>query len=208
VSKRSWIIVGSAVPVLAFFALMAWASVKSGGNPGGLGVNNEFGQVKVETKAARDFTLELLNGELLNGELLSGSLPNGTTINLAQLQGKVVLLDFWASWCGPCRIEAPTLAQVYREYREKNVEFIGIDIWDGRQDALNHIERFSVPYPNGIDSNGIIAIDYGVKGIPEKIFISREGTVAKKFVGPISAQALRSVLDELLGTRGTAVPTR
>ncbi len=193
-SKRGWILVGSAVPVLAFFALMAWASVKSGGNPGGLGVNDEFGQVNVDTEAARDFTLELLNGELL-----SGPLPNDTTVNLAQLQGKVVLLDFWASWCGPCRAEAATLAQVYLEYREKDVEFIGVDIWDGRQDALNHIERFGVPYPNGIDSSGTIAIDYGVKGIPEKIFISREGVVAKKFVGPISAQALRSVLDELLG---------
>jgi len=198
VSKRGWIIVGSAVPVLAFFALLAWASVKSGGNPGGLGVNNEFGQVTVNTEAARDFTLELL----------SGPLPDDTTVTLAQLRGKVVLLDFWASWCGPCRIEAPTLAQVYQEYREKNVEFIGIDIWDGRQDALNHIERFGVPYPNGIDSNGTIAIDYGVKGIPEKIFISREGIVAKKFVGPISAQALRSVLDELLGAGGAAVPSR
>ena len=198
-SKRSWIIVCSAVPVLAFFGLLAWASVKSGGNPGGLGVNNEFGQVTVKTEAARDFSLELISGESLNG-----SLPNVTTVNLSQLRGKVVLLDFWASWCGPCRQEAPTLAQVYLEYRDKDVEFIGIDIWDRRQDALNHIERFGVPYPNGIDSDGTIAIDYGVKGIPEKIFISREGTVAKKFVGPISAQALRSVLDELLG----AAPSR
>ena len=185
----------SAVPVLAFFGLLAWASVKSGGNPGGLGVNNEFGQVTVKTEAARDFSLELISGELLKSPL-----PNVTTVNLSQLRGKVVLLDFWASWCGPCRQEALTLAQVYQEYREKDVEFIGIDIWDRRQDALNHIERFGVPYPNGIDSDGTIAIDYGVKGIPEKIFISQEGTVAKKFVGPISAQALRSVLDELLGT--------
>ena len=189
---------GSAVPVLAFFALLAWGSFKSGGNPGGLGVNNEFGQVTVKTEAARDFTLELLHGPL----------PGATTVTLAQLRGKVVLLDFWASWCGPCRIEAPTLAQVYLEYREKDVEFIGIDIWDGRQDALNHIERFGVPYPNGIDSSGTIAIDYGVKGIPEKIFISRDGAVAKKFVGPISAQALRSVLDELLGASGEGVPSR
>lgn len=202
-SKRGWILVGSAVPVLAFFALLAWGSFKSGGNPGGLGVNNEFGQVTVKTEAARDFTLDLLNGELLHGPL-----AGDTTVNLAQLRGKVVLLDFWASWCGPCRIEAPTLAQVYQEYREKDVEFIGIDIWDRRQDALNHIERFGVPYPNGIDSSGTIAIDYGVKGIPEKIFISREGTVAKKFVGPISAQALRTVLDELLGASGEGVPSR
>ena len=187
--------------MLAFFALMAWASFKSGGNPGALGVNDEFGQVSVETEAARDFTLELLNGVLLNGPL-----PDDT-VNLAQLRGNVVMLDFWASWCGPCRQEAATLMQVYEEYRGRSVEFIGIDIWDGRQDALNHIERFGVLYPNGIDSKGTIAIDYGVRGIPEKIFISPEGTVAKKFVGPISAEDLRSVLDELLGANAVAVPS-
>ncbi len=194
-SKRGWILLGTVIPILAFIALLAWASFKSGGNPGGLGVNNDFGQVKVEVEAARDFTLELLNGPL----------PDDT-VNLAQLRGKVVMLDFWASWCGPCRIEAPALTQVYQEYHGDDVEFIGIDIWDGRLDAMGHIERFGVLYPNGIDSKGTIAIDYGVKGIPEKIFIGRDGAVAKKFVGPISAQALRSVLDELLGETGEKLP--
>jgi len=195
VSKRGWILLGTVIPILAFIALLAWASFKSGGNPGGLGVNNDFGQVKVEVEAARDFTLELLNGPL----------PDDT-VNLAQLRGKVVMLDFWASWCGPCRIEALALTQVYQEYHGDDVEFIGIDIWDGRLDAMGHIERFGVLYPNGIDSKGTIAIDYGVKGIPEKIFIGRDGAVAKKFVGPISAQALRSVLDELLGETGEKLP--
>ena len=194
-SKRGWILLGTVIPILAFIALLAWASFKSGGNPGGLGVNNDFGQVKVEVEAARDFTLELLNDPL----------PDDT-VNLAQLRGKVVMLDFWASWCGPCRIEAPALTQVYQEYHGDDVEFIGIDIWDGRLDAMGHIERFGVLYPNGIDSKGTIAIDYGVKGIPEKIFIGRDGAVAKKFVGPISAQALRSVLDELLGETGEKLP--
>ena len=194
-SKRGWILLGTVIPILAFIALLAWASFKSGGNPGGLGVNNDFGQVKVEVEAARDFTLELLNDPL----------PDDT-VNLAQLRGKVVMLDFWASWCGPCRIEAPALTQVYQEYHGDDVEFIGIDIWDGRLDAMGHIERFGVLYPNGIDSKGTIAIDYGVKGIPEKIFIGRDGVVAKKFVGPISAQALRSVLDELLGETGEKLP--
>ena len=144
-SKRSWIILGTAIPALAFIALLAWASFKSGGNPGGFGVNDEFGQVEINTGSAHEFELELL----------SSPLPNQATLNLSQLRGKVVLLDFWASWCGPCLQEAATLVQVYQEYRDKDVEFVGIDIWDGRQDALNHIELFDVPYPNGIDSAGM-----------------------------------------------------
>ena len=200
-NKRNWIIVGTAVPVLAFIALLAWASFKSGGNPGGMGVNDDFGQVVVEEEVAWEFTLELLGGPVPSGPLPDESL------SLSELSGKVVLLDFWASWCGPCQQEAPTLTQVYQEYRDKKVEFVGIDIWDGRLDALNHIERFGVLYPNGIDREGTIAINYGVKGIPEKVFIDPEGMVVKKFVGPISAQNLRAVLDELLGVADGISPS-
>ena len=185
-SKRGWILLGTGVPVLALFALLAWASVRSGGNPGGLGVNREFGQVPIDVEIARDFSLELLDGSI---------------ITLSGLQGKVVLLDFWASWCGPCRDEAPVLAQVYREFQGEAVEFVGVNLWDTLQGAINHIEEFSALYPNGIDRSGTIAIDYGVSGIPEKIFIGKDGVVARKFVGPISADNLRAALQELLDVR-------
>ena len=175
--------VGVGVPMLALIALLAWATVRSQGNPGGLGVNDEFGQVDVKEQAARNFSLELVDGE---------------TLELYDLRGKVVLLDFWASWCGPCQQEAPILVEVYGEFQRSEVEFVGIDIWDGSQDALNHLERYGVPYPNGIDSEGIIAIDYGVKGIPEKIFIDQQGVVVRKFVGPINADLLRAELASLL----------
>ena len=118
--------------MLALIALLAWATVRSQGNPGGLGVNDEFGQVDVKEQAARNFSLELVDGE---------------TLELYDLRGKVVLLDFWASWCGPCQQEAPILVEVYGEFQRSDVEFVGIDIWDGSQDALNHLERYGVPYP-------------------------------------------------------------
>ena len=187
-SKRGWIMVGVTVPVLALIALLAWGSVKTGGNPGGLGVNNEFGQVSVTPQAARGFSLELLDG---------------TSTTLEGFRGKVVLLDFWASWCPPCRQEAPILAQVYDEYRGRQVEFVGIDIWDHRDDAVEYVRNFGVPYPNGIDSEGVIAIDYGVKGIPEKFLIDADGALIKKYVGPMRAEALRDALDELLAGSGT-----
>ena len=187
-SKRSWIILGSGIPLLALFALLGWASAKSGGQPGSLGVNTEFGQVAVDAKPAPEFSLELLRGG---------------TVELAALRGKVVMVDFWSSWCPPCRQEAPVLAQVYREYGGRPVEFIGVDIWDRPEDALAYIQQYGIPYPNGVDTDGAILIDYGVTGIPEKIFIDRDGFIARKFVGPMNAVDLRAALDELLAQEPT-----
>ena len=181
--KRGWIFLGSIVPVLAFIAVLVWASVKSGGNPGALGVNNELGEVRSSVDFAREFSLELLNGQ---------------TLTLSELRGKIVMLDFWASWCAPCRQEAPALAKVYREYSRFPVEFVGVGIWDGRGDARRFVSQFDVPYPTGVDGNGTIAIDYGVRGIPEKFFISPNRAILKKFTGPMDEDTLRTILDELL----------
>ena len=179
---------GGGIPILTLIGLLAWASVVTGGNPGGLGTNYEFGQVQVEPEVARGFTLELLDGSILS---------------LSDLRGKIVLLDFWASWCPPCRQEAPDLARVYREYVGQGVEFVGVDIWDHRQDAVDYVAAFAVPYANGVDSKGAIAIDYGVRGIPEKFLINGDGTTVRKFVGPISADTLRAALNDLLAAERT-----
>ena len=184
-SKRGWILLGTALPVMALLSLLGWAVVRSGGNPGSLGVNSVFGRVNVEAKPASDFNLELLNGG---------------TLTLSDLRGKVVLVDFWASWCPPCRQEAQTLAQVYREYADQPVEFIGVDIWDRREDALAYINNYNVPYPNGIDEKGTILINYGVTGIPEKFLIDQNGILRQKLVGPTRADTLRETLDELLAS--------
>ena len=180
--------------MLTLFTLLGWALVKSGGNPGGFGVNNSFGEINVSGEPAREFSLELLDGRILP---------------LSDLRGRVVMLNFWASWCPPCRREAPVLAEVYQEYAGQPVEFIGVDIWDNREGALEFIDRYGVTYPNGIDDKGAILIDYGVTGIPETLFIGCDGVLSKKFVGPINADKLRAVLDELMfngptcGTDGT-----
>ena len=186
-SRRGWVFLLSAIPLAGFLALLGWASLKSGGNPGGMGVNNEFGQVDISSKPAAEFTLTLSAGTL-----------SGTELSLSDLRGKVVLVDFWASWCAPCRQEAPVLSRVYLEYAGKPVEFVGVNIWDRNQDALDFLEAFETTYPNGVDEAGIIAIDYGVRGIPEKFFIDQQGVVRQKFVGPMQADALRAAIDGLL----------
>ncbi len=182
-SKRGWILLASAVPLLALFGLLGWASARSGGSSGSFGVNAEFGQVKVAPELATEFSLEL---------------HDGGSVTLAELRGKVVMVDFWSSWCPPCRHEAPVLADVYREYQDRPVEFVGVAIWDLPLGVQEHLAKYEVPYPNGIDEEGAIAIDYGVRGLPEKFFIDQQGFITKKFVGPMSASDLRQALDELL----------
>ncbi|MCZ6614711.1 MAG: TlpA disulfide reductase family protein [Chloroflexi bacterium] len=181
---RGWGFAITAVPVAALIALMAWALTQSGGNPGGIGVNDEFGEVSITTGPAPPLSLPLVNG---------GS------IDLAELRGKVVMIDFWSSWCPPCIEEAPVLAEVYREYAGQELEFLGVAIWDEADDIDRYIRQFDLSYPNGLDARGAVAINYGVRGIPEKYFIDREGQLVRKFSGPVSAEELRAIIDAMLG---------
>ena len=163
--------------------LFAWGLAKPGQTPGGVAVNTQPGEVEIRSGPARPFELALFDG---------------TALTLEELRGQVVMVDFWASWCPPCRAEAPTLARVYREYQGKGVEFVGVAIWDSAEDAQAYMQQFGVTYPSGLDPKGRMAMDYGVTGIPEKYFISRDGTVVKKFNGPMDEARLKQVLDELL----------
>jgi cytochrome c biogenesis protein CcmG/thiol:disulfide interchange protein DsbE len=181
--RRAVVIAAVGVPVLALLAILAWASITSGPARGGLAVNESFIELNVEAEAAPDFSLQPTDGE---------------EISLVGLRGRVVMLDFWASWCPPCRDEAPALAQVYGEYKEKGVEFIGVNLWDNVGDAEVFLQQEGHRYPNGIDEEGKIAISYGVRGIPEKFFINREGLIVRKFSGPMDVDRLRGILDTML----------
>ncbi len=187
-SGRAVILTSSVVVFAAFLALLGLALFRSGGEPGSLGVNKDFGEVSIEEKPAPDFTLELLQG---------GS------VSLGDLRGRVVLVDFWASWCPPCIEEAPILNSVYEEYRERGVEFLGVCIWDTTKGCEQFLQEFDVAYPSGRDSEGAILVDYGVKGIPEKFFIDAQGRVERKFAGPVRDEdILRNILDEMLADSG------
>ena len=168
-----------AVPSVAIAALLVWGIVQSGGRPGGVIVNNNLGEVPAGDGPAPDFTLLTFAGEELS---------------LADLRGKIVMVDFWASWCPPCRREA----RAYKTFAGPRVEFVGIDVWDTDRDARRYIERYDITYPNGPDPGGRITIDYGVRGIPEKFFIGPDGNMLRKFVGPMTESELTEILDEML----------
>ena len=189
-TRRNLLIALTAVPIAAFFALLVWAVAESGGTPGGFGINDKFGEVSVAGGPAPQFAKETLGGGM---------------IDLSELRGKVVMLDFWSSWCPPCRREAPALAQVYRDYQGANIEFIGVAIWDDPKEVTAHIRKFELSYPNLLDERGEIAIDYGIVGIPEKFFIDAHGNLVRKFVGPTEPELLRKTLDELLAASITQV---
>ena len=183
IGQRGLIIVGAGVPLLALLAVLAWGSFSSGGGPAGAAVNATVAEVSIDTEMAPDFTL---------------AMPDGGEIRLSELRGQVTLLDFWASWCRPCRDEAPALAQAYAEYQERGVEFVGVNLWDDPADARRFLQEQGHQYPNGIDADGKIAISYGVRGIPEKFFINRRGQIVRKFSGPMTLELLRQILDDLL----------
>jgi cytochrome c biogenesis protein CcmG/thiol:disulfide interchange protein DsbE len=187
-SRRSVTLGLSLLILTAFFSLLGWALAHSGGIPGGVGVYKDFGEVSIQERPAPDFTLELLAPDILYED----------TITLSDLKGKLVLVDFWASWCPPCREEAPSLAEVYKEYKDRGVEFIGISIWDRVNDAEHYVQRFGITYHSGLDTRGTILVDYGVRGIPEKFFINPQGQLIAKFIGPSDADGLRETLNQML----------
>jgi thiol-disulfide isomerase/thioredoxin len=182
--RRALLFLLSMFPLLALLLVLAWGQLRTGGNPGGLLEYNNSGEQSIAVRPAPLFSgIDLVNGGLIN---------NG------MLRGQIVMLDFWSSWCLACRAEAVDLASVYTEYMDRPVEFIGIAIWDDVGDILRHIDRYSIHYPNLLDDQGTTAVHYGVRGVPEKVFLDQNGTIVRKLTGPVTPNRLREVLDSLL----------
>jgi cytochrome c biogenesis protein CcmG, thiol:disulfide interchange protein DsbE len=102
---------------------------------------------------------------------------NGTgTLRLASLRGKAVVLNFWASWCGPCKSEAPVLERLWQQYRGKGVVFVGIDSNDASSDARRFVSAHGITYPVVSDKNGLVAANsYDIDSLPVTYFVDRRG---------------------------------
>ncbi len=141
-----------------------------------------------------------IQSPLIARQAPSFTLPlfGGGTIRLEDLRGKVVFLNFWASWCPPCRAEARTLEAAWQRYKDREVVFLGIDIQDTEQDARAFLKEFGITYLNARDASGEVAIEYGVWGIPETFFIDRDGRITFKQVGALGMPTIIAKLDEAL----------
>lgn len=123
----------------------------------------------------------------------------GDTIRLADHKGEVVVLNFWASWCLACRDEHTTLSEVAKVYELKGAKFYGVLYNDVPENGTRWIsEMGGQSYPSVNDPRTRVAIDYGLYGVPETFFIGKDGRVAYKHVGPVTATLLAQKLDSLL----------
>jgi cytochrome c biogenesis protein CcmG/thiol:disulfide interchange protein DsbE len=121
---------------------------------------------------------------------------DGHPIDLASFRGKVVAVNFWATWCGPCRMEMPELAEVWTENRDRCFELLGVAEESGREDVLRTAP--SIPYPILLDERAEALEPWGVQGYPITVLVDPEGRVRQTFRGALSKRRLESAIRPLL----------
>ena len=123
---------------------------------------------------------------------------DGGSVSLADHRGHTVVLNFWATWCAPCRLEAPALESASEDYRGRGVRFIGINYRDDAAAARAYEGEFGITYPSAYDPGGTLAFDYELIGLPTTFVIGPDGRIEYRFVGYLTGAVLRKALDDVL----------
>lgn len=172
--RRLLVLVAAAAPIALLVALGVGMATGVGRDP--------LGEVDPGFRVAADFTLPSFDGE---------------TFTLSDHDGGPVFMYFWASWCAPCREEAPLIQRLWPEYERRGYTFVGVNIIDSEADARAFIDLFGLTFPNVHDTQGAVYIEYGVYGVPESFFLEPGRTVRQKFLGALTEEPFREMLDEL-----------
>ena len=137
---------------------------------------------------------------------LEGTTLDGDSFALADVAGKIVVLNVWGSWCGPCRAETPDLVRLAREYAGRGVRFVGINTRDNPAAANAFVSRFEVPYPSVEDDDGRLLLNFRqlipAAAVPSSLVIDRQGNVAARVVGRVTYRTLEGLLDDEIARGG------
>jgi cytochrome c biogenesis protein CcmG/thiol:disulfide interchange protein DsbE len=179
--RRAWLVL---LPLVIFLALagLFLTRLETGGDP------SRVPSVLVGRKAPA-MTLPALPDLRKAGVSVPG-------IDTAALAGKPTLVNVWASWCGPCREEHPLLMKLAQDPR---LSLVGLNYKDAPENARRFLGQYGMPYEAvGVDPNGRAAIEWGVYGVPETFVLAKDGTIAHKFVGPLTPEAVTTTLQPLI----------
>jgi thiol-disulfide isomerase/thioredoxin len=165
------------VVIIALLALIAW------------GLFNNSQERPIVGATAPDFEIRFFDG-------YAWASPSADP-HLQDMLGRPVVLNFWASWCTECHIEAELLEQLSREYGDE-VLFLGIAYVDTPTKAMEYLRYYDITYPNAPDLQGRISSTYDITGVPETFIIAPDGTIADVIIGPINEQRVRQMLEQLL----------
>ena len=124
---------------------------------------------------------------------------DGSSMSLAAEQGNVVVINFFASWCNPCREEAADIEATWRQYQDRGVQFMGIAYKDADSKAQAFLDEFGATYLSAVDPGNRTARAYGVTGVPETFVVDQQGQLVQHFIGPVTQAELDQVLAPLLG---------
>lgn len=126
--------------------------------------------------------------------------PDGRKIALKDFRGKVVLLNFWASWCVPCREEMPSMEKLYQEFKDKNFTILAVAVKDRKQDSINFVKELKLTYPIALDPEGQVGMTYGAWGLPATYLIGPKGEGLARGWGPADwhSPAARQLIRDLV----------
>ena len=177
----------AALTAVALLALTGWSSGSSSEATGTSFVAGD-GSIVILDPAERVAAPDLV-GTTLDGQQLSS----------AGLAGDVLVVNVWASWCAPCRSEAPSLERLSKEFADQGVSFIGLNTRDSDTSARSFVERFGISYPNVVDRDGVLQLGFRdslpPRAIPSTLVIDRSGRVAARVLGAVSESSLRGVIE-------------
>lgn len=182
--KRSIIIFSVVSVVNAGLLILLWTQLLTPAPNSGSGDSSAATPLK--GKHAPNFTLASIGGK------------SSSMVSLADFKGKPVVLNFWGATCVPCQEEAPMLQKTWQHAQAQGIVFIGVDFQDVQSEGLGFLQKYGITYPNVLDVNGVVAVNYGVAFTPTTYFINTQGVVINSIPREMTANELQTNIQALL----------